>query len=395
MLPPTWVAAWMNHSRAKIGSRKIDRAAALSDMPRTLRFGAGWGVGAGSGAISSGSMILRIVLGRLPSGTDANALVELRGRLARAARDVPGLDSLIVGARQALLSKEGGDVPVEAAIVTVWRDVDSMARATGVDEQDRFLAHRLKLPLEVDRAVHYEIVGRTFAALPPETTAYLRIVTVRARPNEEARLIETLRGRLPRLVDLGLVASHLGRRVVGAEFEAVTVGVWPDQDTLLAATGGGPERPLFEQELSHWSDRLQLETYDGIEIAARLPAASGPPIFIMDDKLRIVDVTASAAAALGREPDDLVGRSLQELSRTDPEVFARDIGALRHEGSVAGEAQWHVPDSGEVFLRYVARKDVPIPGRHTVLVHRWNEPVPTDEDLDAALDAAFPRHRRA
>jgi PAS domain-containing protein len=335
-------------------------------------------------------MILRIVLGRLPSGTDASALLELRGRLARAARDVPGLDSLIVGARTALLSGEGGDIPVEAAIVTVWRDVDAMARATGIDEQDRFLGTRLRLPLSIERAVHYEIVGRTFAALPPETTTHLRIVTVRARPNEEARLIETLRDRLPQLVEKGLVASHLGRRVVSGEFEAVTVGVWPDEETLQAATGGGPERPLFEQELSHWSDRLQLETYDGIEIAPRLPAASGPPIFILDDQLRIVDVTATAAAALGREPDDLVGRSLQDLSRTDPEEFARNVDSLRHHGSVAGEAKWHVPESGEVFLRYVACQDVPIPGRHTVLVHRWNEPVPTDADLDAALDAAFP-----
>jgi hypothetical protein len=82
-------------------------------------------------------MILRIVLGRLPSGTDAAALVELRGQLARAARDVPGLDSLIVGARLALLSGEHGEVPVEAAIITVWRDAESMARATGIDEQSR------------------------------------------------------------------------------------------------------------------------------------------------------------------------------------------------------------------------------------------------------------------
>ena len=182
--------------------------------------------------------------------------------------------------------------------------------------------------------------------MPPETTTHLRIVTVRARPNEEARLIETLRERLPQLVEKGLVASHLGRRVVSGEFEAVTVGVWPDEETLQAATGGGPERPLFEQELSHWSDRLQLETYDGIEIAPRLPAASGPPIFILDDQLRIVDVTATAAAALGREPDDLVGRSLQELSRTDPEEFARNVDSLRHHGSVAGEAKWHVPEFG-------------------------------------------------
>jgi len=339
-------------------------------------------------------MILRIVLGRLPSGTDAAALVELRGQLGRAARDVPGLDSLIVGARQALLAGERGAVPVEAAIVTVWRDAESMAQATGIDEQDRFLAHRLRLPLEIVRAVHYEIVGRTFAALPPETSAYLRIVTVRARPNEEARLLQTLRDRHPSLVAMGLVASHLGRRVVDGTCEAVTVGVWPDRATIRAATGGGPERPLFEQELSAWADTLRLETYDGIEIAPRLPTAVGPPIFIVDDDMRIVDITASAAAALGWEAVELVGRSLQELSITDPEVFARQRETLRQHGSVASEVTWHVPDAGEVFLRYLARKDEPIPGRHTVLVHRWNEPVPTDADLDAALDAAFP-HRES
>lgn len=335
-------------------------------------------------------MILRIVLGRLPSGTDADALVELRERLARVARDVSGLDSLIVGARTALLSGEGGDVPVEAAIITVWQDAESMARATGVDEQDRFLGHRLRLPLEIDRAVHYEVVGRAFAALPSTTSAYVRIVTVRAKPNEEARLLETLRDRHPRLVEMGMVASHLGRRVVAGQCEAVTVGVWPDRATIRAATGGGPERPLFEQELSHWADTLRLETYDGIEIAPRLPAASGPPIMIMDDDLRIVDVTASAAAAVGWEPVNLVGRTLDELTRTEPSLFARNVERFRRVGFTTGEAKWHVPDAGEVFLRYVVRKDEPIPGRHTVLIHRWHEPVPAAADLDAALDAAFP-----
>ena len=340
-------------------------------------------------------MILRIVLGRLPPGTDADALVDIRGRLGRTAHDVPGLDSLIVGARQALLSGEAGEVPVEAAIITVWRDAESMARAIGVDEQDRFLGHRLRLPLDIERAVHYEIVGRTFAALPPETSAYLRIVTVRAQPNEEARLLATLRDRQPRLVDLGLVASHLGRRVVGGACEAVTVGVWPDRATIRAATGGGPERPLFEQELAPWADTVRLETYDGIEIAPRLPAATGPPILVIDDELRIVDVTSAAAAAVGWEAVDLVGRPLREISSADPEEFARRRERLRTVGSVAGETTWRVPDEGEVFLRFLARKDEPIPGRHTVLVHRWNEPVPTDADLDAALDAAFPNRERA
>ena len=333
-------------------------------------------------------MILRIVMGRLPAGFDAMALVELRGRLGRAARDVPGLESLIVGARRA--SAGSAESPVEAAIVTVWRDVALMARATDVGEQDRFLGLRLRLPLEVVDAVHYEIAGRTFAALPPESSAYLRILTVRARPNEEARLVETLRNQQPRLVDLGLVASHLGRRVVGKECEAVTVGVWPDLATIRRATQGRAERPLFESDLVDWSDRTHLETFDGIEIAPRLPVSSGPPIYVIDEDLRIVDITAAAAATIGWPAEDLVGRSVLEISLADPEIRAVPWQTLIERGRVIGEGPWLVPDSGAVFIRYVAERDVPIVGRHTVLVHRWHEPVPTIEDLEQALVEAFP-----
>jgi PAS domain-containing protein len=333
-------------------------------------------------------MILRIVMGRFPAGFDAIALVELRGRLGRAARDVPGLESLIVGARHASAGK--AESPVEAAIVSVWRDVALMARATDINEQDRFLGLRLQLPLELDEAVHYEIVGRTFAALPPDAAAYLRILTVRARPNEEARLIETLRDQQPRLVDLGIVASHLGRRVVGKECEAVTVGVWPDLATIRRATGGRAERPLFEQDLVDWIDRTHLETFDGIEIAPRLPSASGPPIYIIDEHLRIVDLTAAAAAAIGWPLEELVGRSVLDISLADPDVRAAPWETLLEQGSVSGEGPWLVPDSGAVFIRYVAERDVPISGRHAVLVHRWHEPVPTIEDLHAALTEAFP-----
>jgi PAS domain-containing protein len=338
-------------------------------------------------------MILRIVFGRFPAGLDAKALVDLRGRLARAARDVPGLDSLIVGARRSPTDLPGTDaeaLPVEAAIVTVWRDATLMTRATSVQEQDRFLGTRLRLPLELDEAVHYEIVGRTFAALPPETAAYLRLLTVRARPNEEARLIETLRDQQPKFVDLGLVASHLGRRVIGRECEAVTVGVWPDRATIRRATGGRPERPLYEQDLAGWSDRIHLETYDGIEIAPRLPASSGPPIYVIDEDLRIVDITAAAAAAIGWAAEDLVGKSVLDFSLGDSDTRVEPWQTLIQVGQVSGEGPWLVPDSGAVFIRFIAERDVPIVGRHTVLVHRWHEPVPTVEDLAAALREAFP-----
>jgi PAS domain-containing protein len=333
-------------------------------------------------------MILRIVFGRFPSGMDATTLVDLRNRLAKTAREVAGLESLIVGARRPL--GDDADAPVDAAIVSVWRDATLMARATSVEEQDRFFGMRLKLPFELVEALHYEIVGRTFAALPPEEAAYLRLLTVRARPNEEARLIETLRAQQPKFVDLGLVASHLGRRVVGQECEAVTVGVWPDRATIRKATAGRPERPLYEQDLVDWSDRIHLETYDGIEIAPRLPAASGPPIYVIDEDLRIVDITAGAAATIGWPSEDLVGKSVLDISLADEDVRAAPWETLLQDGRVSGEGPWLVPDEGAVFIRFIAQRDVPIVGRHTVLVRRWHEPIPTAADLETALAEAFP-----
>jgi hypothetical protein len=332
-------------------------------------------------------MILRIVLGTLPPGRDAPTLVAARNRLARAAGAVGGLDSLIVAARP-VESDDPGVGPdalptIEAAIVTVWQDAVAMARAVAVDEEGRFLGTRLDLPFSVSSTNHYEIAGRTFAALPPESTAFLRILTVRSGAGQEVRLVEILRAQQPRLVDLGVVASHVGRRVLsGGDVEAVHVSVWPDRATIRAATRGDPERPLFSQELEGWLDRFQLEMYDGIEIAPRLPAGSGPPLLILDEERRVVDVTATAAATLGMATIDLVGRRLD---------LADMWQTLIELGSVTAETGWSVPVSGSVAIHFAIARDRPVPGRHAMLVRRRHDPAPTRQDLEAALAAAFPK----
>jgi hypothetical protein len=332
-------------------------------------------------------MILRIVLGTLPPGRDAPTLVAARNRLARAAGAVVGLDSLIVAARPVATDDDsvGPDAlpMIEAAIVTVWQDPVTMTRAVAVDEEGRFLGMRLDLPFSVASTDHYEIVGRTFAALPPESTAFLRILTVRSDPGQEARLIDTLRTQQPRMVDLGIVASHLGRRLLpGGDIEAVHVSVWPDRATIRAATRGDPERPLFEQELEAWQDRFRLEMYDGIEIAPRLPTGSGPELLVLDEDRRIVDVTATAAAVLGMSPVDLVGHRLEDLVDVWPGLMAL--------GSATGETGWSVPDVGSVAIHFAIARDRPVPGRHAMLVRRRHDPAPTTDDLDVALARAFP-----
>jgi hypothetical protein len=159
-------------------------------------------------------VILRIVTGHLEPGMDQADLADLQDQLARMARGVAGLDSLILGLRPT-----DADPRPESALVTVWRDAEAMVRATSADEQDRFLGTRLRLALDLRAADHYEIIGRTFAALPPAGRPSCGSSGVLSRPNEEQALMDTLREQQPRLVELGLVASHIGRRVVGRDVE--------------------------------------------------------------------------------------------------------------------------------------------------------------------------------
>ena len=62
-------------------------------------------------------------------------------------------------------------------------------------------------------------------------------------------------------------------------------------------------------------------------------------------------------------------------------------------GSLVGRTAWTVPDVGEIILRFVARRDSPVPGRHAVLIRRRSEPAPTFEDLDLAVASLFRRDR--
>jgi hypothetical protein len=333
-------------------------------------------------------MILRIVRGRVPAGMDSAALVELRARLMRTTRRIGGLESLLIGARPDAST-------AQAAVITVWRDVDAMVRATSVDEDFRFIGMRLDLAFEIERTDYYEVVGRRFAALPPTESALLRILTVTAGPNEEARLVETLRAHQSRLVELGLVASNVGRRIVeGGQVEAVHVSVWPDRAAIRAATGDRPEAPLFMLDLEPWLDRVHLEMLDGIEIAPRIPALSGPPLLILDDRLHIVDLTGSAAAMLGMPADEMVGQRVDALVAGDPGGGDGAGGAtvwqaMLANGTCEGEVGWAVPDIGAVVIRFVARRDTPVAGRHAVLVRRHSDPPPTFEDLDAVISASF------
>jgi len=317
------------------------------------------------------------------------SLDQPRVRLAKASARINGLETLIVGWRagEPLASAFSPSV-----VVTAWRDAELMIAALGRDEAG-FLRERLGLDVDTDGGESYEVISRTFGSLPAPTSV-LRIVTMVARSSAEAMLSERLRDIQRWLTDHGLIASHVARRVVPAGIEVLVVGVWIDRTSIEVATLGRPDTPVFVDELEPWVDSSSIDTYDALEIAPRLPMSSGPPILVLDGSRRVVDLTPSAAAALGRTQDEALGMLVEDIAAPGDQDgalhWSRLLHDVRAEDQAAGESAWVVPSGGHVMIRWLLRRDAPVRGRHTILVRRRQDPEPTAAELDAALAEAFP-----
>jgi PAS domain-containing protein len=300
-----------------------------------------------------------------------------------------GLETLIVGWRDGSDTSLPGS-PTAEVVVTVWQDAESMIRAMRADDA-RFLAV-LGLDLTVQRADSYELTSRTFASLPTPTSV-LRINTLRVRAVGESEFFDRLRAIQQRFTDQGLIASHIGRRVGPDGIDALILGVWRDRAAIESATGN-VDAPTYLDEIRPWIDDVSIEIYDALEIAPRLPMSSGPAIMILDESRRVVDLTPAAAATLGRTQDEAAGVLIEDLAALErPDDAAQWAQLLEHGtgGEKAGATAWSLPTEGRVLIRWRLRRNVPVPGRHTILVRRSLDAEPSTEELDAALAEAFPR----
>jgi PAS domain-containing protein len=307
-----------------------------------------------------------------------------RQRLSRAAGRVDGLETLIVGweARE-----PGASSIAPLVVVTAWRDVESMLAATR--DEDAFLGDRLALSVAADRVESYEVMSRTFGALPTPTSV-LRVLTMTASARAEASLFERLRDVQRRLTDHGLIASHIGRRVTDEGIEVLVVGVWVDRGAVEVATGGRLDRSAFSDEIDPWIETVTATTFDALEIAPRLPMASGPSILVLDDFRRVVDLTPAGAAAIGRTQDEAIGSFVEDLAAPDNRLAREQWSRWLQEAEAAGETAWAVPSGGHVMVRWRLRRNAPVHGRHALLIRRRNEPEPTTGEMDDALAEAFP-----
>jgi PAS domain-containing protein len=239
----------------------------------------------------------------LPSGGQP------RERLARMAARINGLETLVAGWRA---GDPGASAITPSIVVTAWRDAELMVAALGRDEAG-FLREHLGLAVETEGGESYEVISRTFGSLPVPNSV-LRIVTMTARGSAEATLFERLREIQRWLTDHGLIASHVARRVIATGIEVAIVGVWNDHSAIHAATQGRPERSVFPDEIEPLIESSTVEMYDALEIAPRLPMSSGPPILVLDESRRIVDLTPAAAAILGRTQDEAVGMLVEDIA---------------------------------------------------------------------------------
>jgi PAS domain-containing protein len=350
-------------------------------------------------------MIVRVVHAKRPArrraltASDASASVNgvggggvdgahLGPRFANAAVGFYGLETLIVGWRDGSDIASRGSRTAEV-VVTVWQDPESMIRAIGTDDAG-FLG-ALGLDLTIQRAASYELTSRTFASLP-RPTSLLRISTLRVRAVGEAEFFDRLRAIQQRFSEQGLIASHIGRRVGPDGIDALVLGVWRDRAAIEAATGQ-VDAPTYLDDIRPWIDGVAIEVYDALEIAPRLPMSAGPPIMILDESRRVVDLTPAAAAMLGRTQEEAAGVLIEDLAALERPDDAAQWAQLLEDGTdgeKAGSTAWFLPPEGRVLIRWRLRRNVPVPGRHTILVRRSLDAEPSTEELDGALAEAFP-----
>lgn len=176
-------------------------------------------------------MILRILRGRLREDELARALEAVRVDAVEWMALEDGLTSVEPAVREA-------DGQLEFLLVSTWTDAESVIARGGdvVRPRGRLRSSGI---LRDPRAEHYELmIG--LSSGPTRPGCVLRLSTVALVPNRSTAFYERVRALWDVLVvDAGLVALHVGRRVAAGGDEAVVISIWDDRGALDGATSGG------------------------------------------------------------------------------------------------------------------------------------------------------------
>ncbi len=334
-------------------------------------------------------MILRVFRGAIAPDQRARILAHVRDVLYPAATGMARLGSFQAGLRTA------DDGSLDLAVITTWSDFSDIVEALGADlDRPRWMS-AVADAYEPRGAQHYELVGQQIRGVFPMEGAILRVFEGRLARNASETFFDFARSRQEDLIDQGLiVASHIGRRIMGDVEEAIYVVLWRDAEAI-ASMGGDAERPAGQDEWASFFDAWRLDRYDAL---TRVSPRGGTDraLLLADDERRYVFATPEAARLIDRPVGRILGRRIDDIASVGPAGPAIDRmwAEFLSVGTQAGEIELTGRD-GEIHrVGFVARANVPWPGSHvSLLVPPGEEPGPetVDEALaDVGIVARYP-----
>jgi PAS domain-containing protein len=270
----------------------------------------------------------------------------------------------------------------QLAIVSGWDGIAPLRRArAGLrearhDDPVAFLDRRAAGEV-------WRMVDQTATTLAPGDGTTLRLVRLAIRPEAEAEFMSNWTPVRARLVESGLLAvSQLGRRDGPEGPSALVVNVWRHP-----AMGGAPEpwNGLLGAGVPRGFLRADPaeETYPLRPTTILRLAPGGPAILIADEVGRIVDATPAASSLLAADVWDVLDRRLQDLIVEPPVPVV--------PGRLQGIHRFRRPEGGTVLLRVRAAGNVPVPGRHALMLVPGSDPPPSGADLEASIAASYRR----
>jgi PAS domain-containing protein len=322
-------------------------------------------------------VILRVFRGAFAPEHRDRVLAHIRDVVYPSTAALEGLRSFQAGLAS------GDDERVEFAVISTWDNFEWLARAIGPDLERPAWLRGIEDLYRPRGAEHLELVGEQVKGVFPLEGAILRVFRGRLTAQAAETFFDFARRRQTELIDQGLIlASHIGRRFVGATEEAVYVVLWRDAEAI-AELGGLPGEPAAREEWAGFFETWELGGYDALtRIAPR--GGSEPALLLTDNDRRYVFATAAAGRLIGRSVGRILGERVEMF--TSPGRLDRIDGlwaSFLTDGSLEGEHELMGRDGSVQSVRFAARANTPWPGCHTSVL------VPAGAELgpDAIDDA--------
>lgn len=314
---------------------------------------------------------------------------EHRDRILAHFRDVVyPATATIEGLRSFQAGLAGGDeAATEFAIITTWQDFESLVQSLGADLERPVWMRAVEDAYTPRGAQHFELVGEQITGVFPLDGAILHVFQGRLTPHATETFFDFARHRQTEAIDQGLIlASHLGRRIVGSAEEAIYVTLWRD-DEAIAELGDEVGQPAVEGEWASFFATWELRRFDAL---TRIAPGTGaePALLLADDDRRFVFATAAAGRLIGRSVGRVLGQRIEAITSPDAAASVERLWArFVAEGSQEGTYELVAGDGSIRRVCFAARANTPWPGCHASLLAPGDAPVSLDA-IDEALSEA-------